>query len=180
MKKLDIIKWFLEIILIIMVFYLYSLVDKDLLLSIRGFERIAENGRIIIAKNDPTDKLITIGSEFKDKQLILDYDDVALENYLGTYMNYLQLKEIDYILIKNKDYLVYQDGKDLYLSTNFIQKNKYYKIEKIEEDKLFLGEKKFFLKPLSDKKMIKKVNKDTEELYYKVKNKTLVIKAENL
>ena len=43
-------------------------------------------------------------------------------------MNYLQLKEIDYILIKNKDYLVYQDGKDLYLSTNFIQKNKYYKI----------------------------------------------------
>lgn len=95
-------------------------------------------------------------------------------------MNYLQLKEIDYILIKNKDYLVYQDGKDLYLSTNFIQKNKYYKIEKIEEDKLFLGEKKFFLKPLSDKKMIKKVNKDTEELYYKVKNKTLVIKAENL
>lgn len=95
-------------------------------------------------------------------------------------MNYLQLKEIDYILIKNKDYLVYQDGKDLYLSTNFIQKNKYYKIEKIEEDKLFLGEKKFFLKPLNDKKMIKKVNKDTEELYYKVKNKTLVIKAENL
>lgn len=180
MKKLDIVKWFLEIILIVMVFFLYSLVDKNSFLSIGGFERLAENGRIIIAKNDPVDKLITIGSEFKDKQLTLDYNDVALENYSGAYMNYLQLKEIDYIIIKNKDYVVYQDGKDLYLSTNFIKKNKYYKIEKIEEDKLFLGEKKFFLRPLDYKKMITRVNKDTEELYYKVKNKTLVIKAKDL
>lgn len=180
MKKLDNVKWFLEIILIIMVFYLYSLVDKDLLLSKRGFERIAENGRIIIAKNDPTNKLITIGSEFRDKQLILDYDDVALENYLGTHMNYLQFKDVDYVFIKNKDYTVYKDGENFYVSTNFFKKNKYYKIEKIEKDKVVLGDSKFFFKSLDSKKRVNKLNKDTQEWYDKVKNKTLVIKANNI
>lgn len=180
MKKLDIIKWFLEIILVIMVFYFYNLVDKDLLLGIGGFERVTKNGRVIIDKNDPTDKLITIGSEFKNKQLILDYDDVALENYLGTYINYLQFKDVDYVFIKNKDYTVYKDGENFYVSTNFFKKNKYYKIEKIEEDKVVLGDSKFFFKSLDSKKRVDKLNKDTQEWYDKVKNKTLVIKANNI
>lgn len=179
MKKLDIIKWFLEIILIVMVFYLYNLVDGDLTLSIGGFERVAKNGRVIIAKNDPVDKLITIGSEFKDKQLILDYDDVALENYFVTF-NYLQLKDIDCVFIKNKNYAVYKDGENFYVSTNFFKKNKYYKIEKIEEDKIVLGDSKFFFKSLDRKKRVDKLNKDTQEWYDKVKNKTLVIKAKNI
>lgn len=180
MKKLGVIKAFLEVIIIVMVFYLYNLVGGDLTLSIGGFERVAKNGRVIIAKNDPSNKLITIGSEFKDKQLILDYDDVSLENYLDTYLNYLQLKDVDCVFIKNKDYAVYKDKENFYVSTNFFKKDKYYKVEKIEEDKLLLGKSKFFLKPLDRKKRVDKINKDTQEWYDKVENKILMIKAENI
>lgn len=146
MKKLDIVKWFLEIILIIMVFYLYSLVDKDLLLSIRGFERISESGRVVIDYNRPTGKNITIGAEFEttNKQLILDYENPQLEERLNVLMSFLPLEKINFILVKNKEYSIWQPNDTMYLRTNFKNKFKYYKVEKIEDDKIVLGKSKFW------------------------------------
>lgn len=111
--------------------------------EILGFERVAESGRVIIERTKSISKIITVKTDKQEKQIILDYGDVQLEEYLGVPINFIPLENISSILMQNKEYHVYKYKDNLYVHTSLEDKKFFFKIIEVKENTIFIEESNF-------------------------------------